>query len=482
MKKISIILLILCYYVINFPYFGYATEPETTAETNTSSLDTTGVSENNSAIESGSFSLDALHPMIGSDNVSENMRSAIVYEANSQTLMYTWNPDAQMYPASFVKILTALIAIEKGSLDALVTVSQSALDGLPVDAMSSELVVDEVMSLSDLIHCLLIGSANDAANVIAEHIGGSQEAFVQIMNDYAKALGCNATHFTNASGLHDDNQHTTARDVARILDAAIKNDSFKTIFSKYDYMVPATNKSPERKLITSSSIQNTNSRLYYDERVIGSRTGVTNDGRRCLAVAAEYNGMSIISVVMGSESVYQEDGYSAITVGGYQETTLLLDTCLTGYKAAEVLTDGQALRQIFIENGDNHLVMGPDVSVSTVLPQDMTIAGLTFQYVDKPIQLPIEKGEYVSDVFIWNGSMCVGQAKLLALNRVLPSTVASDKGVSEDSDHFSTGLWTILTLLVVLLAFLLIRFSGNIKLYFRRLRRKRHRRNRKRAN
>lgn len=485
MKKFSILLLILCYFAVNLPVYIYATQVETTAESTLEITETieTGVdvSDNNSAIDKGSFSLDALQPMIGSGKISDNVRSAIVYESTSQTLMYTWNPDAQMYPASFVKILTALIAVEKGNLDSAVTVTQSALEGLPIDAMSTELKVDEVMSLGDLIRCLLIGSANDAANVIADYIAGSQTAFVEMMNDYAEEIGCSATHFTNPSGLHDDSQHTTARDVARIIDAAFKNETFRALFTTYDYMVPATNMSQERRLISGSSIQNKDSRLYYDERVVGSRTGVTNDGRRCLAAVAEYNGMTVISVVMGCESIYQEDGTSAILVGGYQETTALLDACLTGYKTAEILSAGHPVRQVAVEGGNNHLVMSADVSFSTVLPQDMTIEGLNFQYVDKLLQLPIEKGQHVSDVLIWNGTMCVGQAKLFAMNSVEEAVVNSVDNISAEDGKFSVGVWLIVILLVIIITFIFIRFSGRIKVYLRRLRRKRRRNNRKRA-
>lgn len=476
MRKIGIILLILCYFVVNTPLYTFATDVETTLATTASQQVT---DQNNTTVENGSYSLDALQPLIGSGEISDNMRAAIVYEANSETLMYTWNPDMQMYPASFVKIMTALMAVEKGSLEALVTVKESALGGLPVDALKVNLVPDEVISLSDLLHCLLIGSANDAANAIAEFIGGSQSEFVQMMNYYAKELGCTATYFTNATGLHDDNQHTTARDIAKIFNAALKNEAFKTIFTKLDYLVPATNKSPERRLAVSSSIQDRQSR-YYDGRVIGSRTGVTNDGKRCLAVAAESNGMLVISIVMGSESVYQEDGYSAITVGAYQETTALLNACINGYKTAEVLSNGQTLRQIPIEGAKNHLIVGPKVSVSTVLPEDMTVAGLTFQYVDKPLTLPIEKDQYIGDVLVWNGNMCVAQAELYALNRVEAADITTDQDDDKAGKTKILGV-VIVVAIVAILVYCAMRFSRQIKLQIRRIKRKHHRQNRKRA-
>lgn len=476
MKKISILLLILCYLVLISPISAYSTEVETTEE---SIVSTEPVDQHNSAVNSGSYSLDALQPMIGSEKLSKNVKAAIVYESNSQTLLYAWNPDAQMYPASLVKIMTALVAIENASVDSLVTVNQSALDGLPADAMGADLSVNEVITLSDLLHCLLVGSANDAANVIAEHVGGNQNVFVQMMNDRAKQLGCTATYFTNPTGLHDDNQHTTARDIAKILDAAMKNEIFKEIFTKRDYLIPATNMSTERRITSSSSIQDNTSQLYYDSRVMGSRTGVTNDGRRCLAVAAESNGMSIVSIVMGAESIYQEDGYSAIRVGGYQETSLILDACLNGYKTAEIITENQTLRQIPVEGAKNHLVMGPNISLSTVLPEDMTSAGLTYQYVDKQLTLPIEKDQYVADVFIWNGNMCVGQAQLFAMNKVVAADLKTDDSDSEG--NFTIGIVVLIISIVVAVVFLGIRYSGKIKLYIRKRKRMRSKQNRKKV-
>lgn len=479
MKKFSILLLIMCYFVSSLSFAVFATDLDTETETTVETTVSTELPEQqNAAVNSGSYSLDALNPMLGSSELTENMRAAIVYEANSQTLLYTWNPDVQMYPASLVKIMTALVAAENAPMESLATVNQSALEGLPVDATVCELVVNEVIPLYDLIHFLLIGSANDAANVIAEHVGGSQSGFVEMMNEHAKKLGCTATHFTNASGLHDENQHTTARDIAKILDAALKNDAFKEIFTKFEYLVPATNMSPERRVITSSSIQNTTSRLYYDSRVTGSRTAVTNDGKRCLAVSAESNGMLIVCVVMGSETVYQEDGYSAISVGGYQETTLLLDTCLTGNKTAQILSAGQVLRQMPVEGAKNHLIVGPKVSASTVLPEDMTAEGLTYQYTDKQLTLPIMKDQHVGDVSIWNGSMCVAQAELYAMNTVEAADV-----VSGDTDSDGNAiLWILLIIVVVaVLAFVGVRYSGKIRRLIRIWRRKRRRQGRKRA-
>lgn len=479
MKKISILLLILCYIACCLPVYTFATGLENISE---SSVAVETVAEENSAVASGSYSLDALQPLLGTDKLVDNTRSAIVYEANSQTLMYAWNPDVQMYPASLVKIMTALLAIEHAELSAVVTVTQSAVSSVPGDAVSMKLAAGEMLSLEDLLYGLLLGSANDAAAAIAEHISGSQSAFVAEMNQIAQELGCTATHFTNVHGLHDDNQHTTARDSAKVLDAALKNPIFKTIFTANEYVVPATNMSLERKLTSGNSMKDSSSKLYYDPRVIGGRTGVTQDGRRCLATAAESNGMLVISVVMGAESVYQEDGYSAISIGGYKETTQLFDACLTGYKTAQILRTEQILRQIPVAGADNDLLIAPQISVSTVLPQDISLTNLTFCYADKELSLPIQKGQHVSDVQIWHGGMCVAQAELFAMNALHASENDSAENAAKAKISIPGAIWIVIGIvLCIALVYLMVRFSGRIKLFLIRIRRKRYRNSRKRV-
>lgn len=479
MKKISIILLILCYLFLQIPPYTFAQETDATVKATT---DEETVPQMNSAVASGSYSLDAVNAMLGTEKIVDNARAAIVYEVNSQTLMYAWNPDAQMYPASLVKLLTALLAIEEGDLSDVVTVSQNAIDSVPRDAVSANLVAGERLNLEELLYCLLLGSANDAAAVIAEHISGTQDAFVAQMNQYAQELGCTSSSFTNVHGLHDDNQHTTARDTAKILDAALKNETFKTIFTADEYTVGATNLSLDRKLTNSNSMKDTASKLYYDERVIGGRTGVTKDGRRCLATVAESNGMLVISVVMGAESVYQEDGYSAISIGGYRETTELFDACLSGYKTAQILYSGQVLRQIPMESADCDLMIGPKVSVSTVLPQDIVLANLSFSYADKPFVLPISEGQHVSDVQIWHGGMCVAQAELYAMNDVGSADSVRSEEQSGKDDRNYTAVWVILgTIAGAVVMVVGVRFYGRIHFKIVGLRKRRYRRSRKRV-
>lgn len=472
MKKIAILLLSFCL-LISFsqiPYSAFANSTTTPVEQTDTSRSCYGIDANSS--------------LLGNELEIENMKAAFMYELNSDSLLYSYNADEKMHPASLVKLLTAIVAIENGNPEDIVVVSNSAVESIPYDAVSDNaLQPGEEISLMDLLYLMMVGSANDAAAVIAEHIGGSQGQFVQMMNQYASDIGCVGTQIVNPHGLHNNDQYTTARDVARILDAAFDNETFRTVFSAIEYTVSATDKTEERYVSSRNSMMDTSSKLYYDSRVIGGRTGVAGDGSRCLATVAENNGMQVVCVVMGSETVYQEDGYSAITVGSYKETSALLDAAFSGYQAAQILFAGQTFRQCAVIDGDSDVVLGPQVSVSTVLPQGVSLSDLTFHYEDLPMQAPIAVGTMLSTVEIWHAGMCLATAELYALNSVPVKTQLLQQ--ESDSATRSGGVNILITIIVIIsvlvLVFLVVKFSNKIKILITLQKNRKRRRNHRRS-
>jgi D-alanyl-D-alanine carboxypeptidase (penicillin-binding protein 5/6) len=434
MKKIGVICLILCVIIGLCLPTTFAAADEVL----------------NSSVLNGSHSLDASKPLLGSEKLVDNVRSAVIYETVSQTLMYSWNADEKVSPASFVKILTALLVAEQGNLTDAVTVKEMVLKTVPNNAVTVQLQANEVLTVEDLLYCMMVGSGNDAAAVLADHVCGSQAAFVAKMNQYAQKLGCNGTNFTNVHGLHDDNQYTTARDVAKILDAALKNEIFCDVFQAAKYTVPPTNKSGARSLVTGNYLMNQNQdsvEIYYDPRVTGGRTGVTSSDERCIAVTSVSNDMHLISIVTGSKSVYKEDGYTVQIFGGYKETSALLDAAFTGHKAVQVIHPNQSVIQCRVENGDSDVVLGTKEAIYTVLPQEIDSSKLTYRYtnIGTGFQAPIEKGQAISSLEIWNGNLCVGQVELFALNAV---SVRQDMTGNQD-DETDRPLWPLVMTVVV---------------------------------
>lgn len=405
--------------------------------------------ETDPAIINGCHSVDAGISFLGQAQLAENIQSAFVFETNSQTLMYAWNADAQMYPASLVKIMTALLVLENGNLADVVTVTQSALDSVSADAIAIDLQAGEQLTVEQLLYCLMVYSANDAAAVLAEHISGSQTAFVDLMNVRAAELGCTGTTYTNPHGLHNDLQVTTARDVCRVLQQALKFDAFRAAFGSEYYTVEATNLSDQRNLTTNNYLMNTDTvTIHYDSRVTGGRCGETADGYRCVATTSQQGNMELICVVMGAKTTYLDDGYSIVSYGGFPETSQLLDYGFTGYSRQQVIFRNQILRQQTVINGDCDVFVASMEDFYTVLPDGYNASQLTFRYTDVPGsgQAPVSKGQKMSVVQVWYGNMCIAKTDLFAMNDV---PVAHVKTVNIGTDNAGGNLWGTALIIVI---------------------------------
>ena len=413
--------------------------------------------EYNKSVQQGCHTIDAKAPLLGSLPYTENAKSIILYECNTDTLMYAFNADEQLYPASFVKIMTAYLAVERGDLNTQVTVRQDVLNTLPNDAVSAELQTGEQIRLEDLLYCMMVQSANDAAAVIADYISGSQATFVEEMNARAQELGCTGTKFMNVHGLHHEQQVTTARDTARILAAAMQNETFAKIFNTAFYTVPATNKSASRRLETVNHLVNNQEyAIYYDDRVTGGRTGVTDDGYRCIAANAETDGLQMISVIMGTRSVFEADGYTPRIVGGFFETSELLDMGFAGYKETQILYTGQIIKQQAVSNGVSDVSLGCQVDISTVIPVATGEQDLIYRYNDIPgaFQAPIARGEVLSQVEVWYGSVCLGHAELVAMNKVdLQNGTSTGDVIQNKSQGGKVALWCVLAVVIIAVLF-----------------------------
>ncbi len=376
----------------------------------------------NQAVVSGCYSVEAALTLSDEGKLVETAKAVILYELNSDTMVYTYNPDERIYPASMVKLMTALVALENGNLADRVVVTKRALSNVEIGSVSAGLEAGEELSLEDLLYCMMVASANDAAAVIAEHVGGTQETFVKMMNRKATDLGCNGTNYTNAHGLHDEQNYTTARDICRLLDVALDIPEFKTLFCAKSYTVPATNKSEERKVVTSNHMMSRETlKNHYDERVTGGKTGATDEAGRCLAATAEGNGMELLTIVMGAEATYVDEDKTIInTFGSFEETAQLLDYAMKNYQCMQVFSVNQTISQHSVENGANAVVTRPANSAYTVLPKEESGERLTWIYGASADSLtaPIQEGQVISTVQVWYGAKCLAQTDLVAANAV----------------------------------------------------------------
>ena len=421
MKKYCIILLILCVLI--------------------SSLGVPALAEGNLSVNCSG--VDAVGAIVDGAPIT-NAASAIVYELGSDTMLLAQNVDERIYPASFVKIMTAVLALENGDLADQVTVTQAALSTVTSTSSSAKLVAGEGLSLESLLYCMLTGSANDASAVIAEHIGGSVKDFVTMMNARAAELGCVNTNFVDPSGLQSRNQYTTARDMVRIFRVALETEGFSEIFGALTYTVPATTHSAERVMKSSNYLIDPRQESYYDKRVSGGRTGVAADRSRHVAATAKSGNMEVVAIVFGSQSKYAADNYTFEVYGGFKEISQMLNLTISKYAIGQVLFEGQIVAQKPVINGDHDLALMPAATQTVVIPKDVDMSEIEYRFQNdgKGYTAPIAQGSSQGTLEVWHNGKCLAEVELLAANNV---PISAPKQVKDN------GSATIVTILLIVL-------------------------------
>lgn len=230
-------------------------------------------------------------------------QSAIVVEANTGVILYSKNIHEKLYPASTTKILTALIAAENSTLDEMVTFSHDAVFSIEKGSSNMGIDAGESLPMEECLYGILLVSANEVSNAVAEHIGGSMEEFARLMNEKARELGCVDSHFANASGLHNDDHYTSAYDLSVIARKFFQNELLTKISGTPTHHFEATETQPDDFILGTHNKLVTHEYSY--EGLIGGKTGYTNMARQTLVTCAERNGMKLICVVMKDESPYQ---------------------------------------------------------------------------------------------------------------------------------------------------------------------------------
>lgn len=233
---------------------------------------------------------------------------AILIDASSGAVLYSKNADTKFYPASITKIMTTLVAVEKGSLSDSVVCNAETLNAVEQGSSRIGLEAGEIISLEDALYFVMLASGNDAAAVVAEHIGGTVDHFVDMMNEKVAELGLENTHFTNPHGLHNDNHYTTARDMAKIMQAAVSNEDFCKIASSTNYTAAATNLNDARPTWNHHKMILPASEYHYDGIKEG-KNGYTTKALNTLVTTAEKNGVKLIAVLLhcqGAPSTYSD--------------------------------------------------------------------------------------------------------------------------------------------------------------------------------
>ena len=238
-------------------------------------------------------------------------------------IFYAKNIDEKMYPASTTKLMTCLLAAESGNLHEMVKFSHNAVFSVESDGSNIGIDEGQSMPLEECLYGILVASANEVANAVAEYTAGSTDDFADLMNQKATELGCKNTHFINAHGLYDQNHYTSAYDLALIAKAFFQNELLSKIGNTASHHFKATATQPD-DFISRNKHQLINGTIFYNG-IKGGKTGYTDEARQVLVTCAEQNGMKLICVVMKEESPDQ-----------FYDTVKLFDYGFTNFSVVNV--------------------------------------------------------------------------------------------------------------------------------------------------
>ncbi len=325
-------------------------------------------------------------------------KGAILYELNTDTVLLEQDADMKLYPASLTKLLTAIVALEYGNPEDVVTVTNEAIDGLYEQGSASYLLNGEEISFMDLMRYLLIGSGNDAANALAIHISGSVENFCELMNDTARELGCTKSHFVNPHGLHSEDHYTTARDMLYITKAAMANATIAELVAETEVVLPITNKHDRTttKYTTNHLISQKSVGDYYYEGAIGIKTGTTTPAGLCLSAACVKGDYTYYSIVMGAEKV---DGVD----GRFAETIKLFNWGAANWSQQVMLSSSEPIAEVPVRlsSEQDAVVVRPSENITAMLPNAFETADLVLlPTLVEEVTAPVAKGDVLGSLLV----------------------------------------------------------------------------------
>lgn len=355
---------------------------------------------------------------------------AYLIDVQSGQTLFAKNPNEQLAPASTTKIMTGLLAIERGNLNDTVTASSTLLNNKLVYGTQIYLEPGEKMSLKDLLYAMLLNSANDAAVTVAEHIGGNVSKFVDLMNQRALEIGATRTHFVNPSGLTADGHVTTAHDLALIARTAYQNPVFAQYVRTKNYVIPRAKPDMPTQMV------NENKLLWRDSEVDGIKTGYTAAAENCLVASATRNGRQLIGVILKSPGREIYTDMQAMLDYGYKQYADKIfkpaGSVLTSITVNQEPVDLKIDRPIYLTQGVN----------------DQTPADLTLKVSGPKNALnSVEEGQEVGRVEVYDGTTLLDTLPLKA-GKTITLPRASAKSLKPD---FSWQAGIIIASLFVLI-------------------------------
>mgnify|MGYP004553399343 FL=1 len=333
---------------------------------------------------------------ISAEDLTLNAKSSILIEASTGKILYEKNKDERYAPASMTKMMSLVIIMDNiynGNLrlDEMVKTSKNASG---MGGSQIFLKEGEEMSVDDMLKGITIGSANDATVALAERIAGSEEAFVKIMNEYAKKLGLKNTHFKNCTGLDENDHYSSAYDMSVIARELVKHEKILNYSSIYEtYLRSDTD--------NKFWLVNTNKLVRFYKGVDGLKTGYTDTAGYCLTATINKDNMRVIAVVMGEDSSTTRNS----------EVSGLLDYAYNLYKKDTYITEEEVLGNAKVEKGNveyANIVTIDDISI--INKKEYKRGEIKFELDLKNLKAPIKKGDIVGKIKVIENGNIISEA------------------------------------------------------------------------
>lgn len=457
-------------------------------------------------IQNGCRTIEGMVPLGGSDRRLETAQSAFLYEVNTDTVVYSYNPDMKVHPGSLAKLVLILLVLENCDRDEVVTVTegiQSYVPGSASRVKPEQLKSLEELTVNDLLHAVMLINANDAAVALAHYVTGTTDTsvFLEMMNNRVKQMGCMNTEFGNISGLFTAQSYSTARDMTKIVREAIKNEDFAEIFGTPTYTIPATNMTEEREKFATMNYMMDESIIpdYYDTRVKGGFATYheqTGASLACLAeekiseeaLEAGKTPLRYIVVILGATRTVGENGWSVVRHGNLNEATDLLEYGFNNFKINRIIYEGMSLSQFSVINGESNAVGQAMVDIDSVVPITAQMDNLimNFKVVDDgTLAAPVAKDQLIATMSLSYRNCVMAEAEVYSMGNVKAAdkTGVTIRSIATRSDSDDSGVLSVIgTICVIVLGLAAAYLVFNAYMRSRiRAQRRRRRQNRRRT-
>lgn len=390
------------------------------------------------------------------DALNINAGSYILEDIKTGQVLLEKNPEQRLYPASTTKIMTALLALENGNLDQIMTASQSAVNDIGAGGSNIGIMAGEELRLEDLLNALLIKSANETANIIAENLAPTRKEFVDMMNSKALEIGATGTNFVNPCGLDNPNHFTTVSDMAKIARYAMTMPKFREIVAKSHFTMPVTNKhqKPDWAILSpTNKLLNTKSNLYTN--ITGIKTGFTSQaGNALVSSAVGSDGTEVVAVIIGLKIPGAEKSI-------FNFSKELLEYGLKNYQIQRIVDSNEPVETVPVSNAENDasVALVTAGSLDSVLPMEKSSWNILRRiYLETEITAPVSKDQVFGYYEYERNGTVLGRVNIVASSPVAAkSTIEKAKNTTWQIASHPLLKKILEVLLIIVLSFFLLR-------------------------